>query len=175
MGLLDNPMVLIERMNGLMRAIRQEADDLIATDQLDTGLRTFLDEQELALHNGGIYFAKMFELNGARTPHDSLTGHEALVNSFHPDEFLGTEQPDWATLNLAHSVLLAREVLHGAAALTPMPVDVHVGIDLGGFGSYPSSTFRFYGRRSSDPWISDDLDDFHTQAVSILRLVGTDT
>ena len=44
MGLLDNPMVLIERMNGLMRAIRQEADDLIATDQLDPMLQTFLDE-----------------------------------------------------------------------------------------------------------------------------------
>ena len=68
MGLLDNPMVLIEKMNGLMRAIRQEADDLIATDQLDPMLQTFLDEQGLALHNGGIYFAKMYKLNGDRTP-----------------------------------------------------------------------------------------------------------
>jgi len=164
--------VLIERMNGLMRAIRRTADDLIATDQLDPGLRTFLDEQDLALHNGGIYFAKMYELNGDRTPHDSLTGHEALVNSFHPDEFLGTEQPDWATLNLAQSVLLAREVLHQAGALTTIPVDVVVGIDLGGFGPYPSSKFRFYGRRSSDQWISDDLDDIHIQGVSVLRLAA---
>ena len=39
MGLPDNSMVLVERMNGLMRAIRREADDLIATDQLDPGLR----------------------------------------------------------------------------------------------------------------------------------------
>jgi len=104
-----------------------------------------------------------------------VTSHEALVNSFHPDEFLGTEHPDWATLNLARSVLLAGKVLLRAAALTPMPVDVAVGIDLGGFGSYPSSTFRFYGRRSRDQWISDDLDDIYTEAVSILRLAGTDT
>jgi hypothetical protein len=34
--------------------------------------------------------------------------------------------------------------------------------------SYPSSTFRFVGRRAGEPWMSEDLDGV-TQAVLILR------
>lgn len=162
--------VIVERMNGLMREIRREADDIIAAGRLDPRLQAFADDQGLVVPDGGIYFAGLLRLNGDRTPRHSPTGHEALVNSFHPDEMLGTQQPDWATVNLAHSVLLAREILRRAATLTPMPVDVVVGIDLGGFGSYPSSTFRFFGRRADDRWIADDLDDVHAQAVGVYRL-----
>lgn len=161
-------------MNGLMREIRREADDIIAVGRLDSGVQAFADDQGLVVHDGGIYFAGLHRLNGDRTPRHSQTGHEALVNSFHPDEILGTQQPDWATVNLAHCVLLARQILTRPAALTPIPVDVLVGIDLGGFGSYPSSTFRFYGRRTGDQWITRDLDDVHGQAVGVYRLAAPD-
>jgi len=162
--------VLVEHMNGLMRVIRREAAEIIAADRLEPGLQTFLDNQGLTVQNGGIYFADMLARNGARTPRNSLTGHEALVNKFHPDEFLGTEQPDWACVNLAHCVLFARQVLTRLAALTPMPVEVVVGIDLGGFGSFPSSTLRFYGRRPDDLWLRGDVDDMYEQAVGVYRL-----
>lgn len=167
----QNATVITEHMNGLMREIRREAADLIDAGRLDPGLQAFLDDQGLVVRDGGrLYFAGLLRLNGDRSPYSSLTGRESWVSSFHPDQFLGTEQPDWATVNLAHSVLLARQVLTRVAALTPMPVDVLVGIDLGGFGSYPSSTFRFYGRRPDDRWLSDDLDEYRQEAVGIYRL-----
>ncbi len=161
-------------MNGLMLAIRREAEDIIAADRLDPGLQAFIDDQGIVSRNGGVYFAGMLAANGDRSPYTEATGHEAWVNKFHPDEFLGIEQPDWATVNLAHSVLLARQVLTRAAGLTPMPIDVLVSIDLGGFGGYPSSTFRFYGRRADDRWMGDDLSEVYAVAVAILRLPGSE-
>jgi hypothetical protein len=160
--------VLLELMNPAMREIRQEAEALIAVGELTSGLQELIDAG-LTQTDGGVYFTK-FVAGNSHMDQTSLgqTGHEALVNKLHLEDYLDTDPPDWATRCVAQGVLLGRQVLTRAAKLTPMPIDVVLSADLGGVNSYPSATFRFYGHRPDDRWTTDDVDRFR-QPVAILR------
>lgn len=63
-----NAGVLDETMNSLMRAIRREAQDIIAASRLDPRMQAFLDHQGLTMRGGGIYFTELLARNGPRVP-----------------------------------------------------------------------------------------------------------
>lgn len=61
---------------------------------------------------GGVYFTKFVAAN-THIDRASLgrTGHEALVNKLHLEDYLDTDPPDWATRCIAQGFLLGRQVL----------------------------------------------------------------
>lgn len=159
-----------------MRSIRAEADALIAAGELHPDLVALLDGG-VTVAAGGVFFARELEINGRlRTVDLDRTGQEALINKLHLDDLVDVDSPDWAATCVAGGVLLAARVFEAAAAVTTLSIDAVVSVDSGGprrvgdavVDSYPSSTFRFFGRRAGEPWISEDLDGF-TEAMLLLR------
>jgi hypothetical protein len=81
---------LLALMNPAMREIRQEAEALIAVGELTSGLQELIDAG-LTLTDGGVYFTK-FVAGNSHMDQTSLggTGHEALVNKLHLEDYLDT-------------------------------------------------------------------------------------
>ena len=168
---------MLESMNGPMRSIRAEAETLIAVGQLHAYLSELLDAGLTAV-DGGVFFTRELRSNGhLKTGDTDLTGQEALINKLHLDDLVDVDSAGWSAICVAQGVLLAERVFDIAAAMTPLPIDVVVSVDLGGprkvgdaiIESYPSSTFRFFVHREGQPWISkNDLDGF-TEPVALLQ------
>ena len=147
--------MVVESMNEPMRSIRAQAQPLIAAGALDESLSALL-HAGFSVAGDGVFFTRELELNGhLRTAGLDLTGEEALINRLHLDDLVDTGKAGWAVDCLVQGVLLAGRVFEAVAALTSLPIDVVVSVDLGGrreggdqvIESYPSSTFRFFGHR----------------------------
>jgi hypothetical protein len=149
--------MMVEMLSDPMRALRRDAEPIVAAGRLDAQLQDLLDEG-LILDNGGLYFARWLATRGRTSPYTDLTGLESWVNSFHLDhEYFDTAQPDWAVQCVGHGILLAQAVLTRAAELTHQPIDVLLTVDFGGGDFFPGSTFRFYGHRQHNLWVNDDI------------------
>ena len=159
-----------------MRPIRAVADALIAAEELHPDLAALLDDG-VTVADSGVFFTRELGINGRLQTADlDPTGQEALINKLHLDDLVDVDSPEWAATCVAWGVLLAARVFEAAAAITTLSIDAVVSVDPGGtrrlggavVDSYPSSTFRFFGRRAGKPWISEDLDEY-TEAMILLR------
>ena len=162
-----------------MTALRRAAEPIVAADRLDGRLRALLDDGP-AVERECLFSARYATRRIATSPYRDPTGLESWVNSFHLDDYFRPDNPDWAVSCVGQGVLLARELLLRAAILTPTPLDVLLTVDFGGIEivgseeleSFPSSTFRFYGRRPDDLWIGDeDVRDWDGPGA-VLRIDG---
>lgn len=164
-------------MNKPMRSVWAVAEPLVAGGELHVDLQGLLDAG-LTVVDGGLFFTRELQA----TPHlrkdeTDLTGQEAVINKLHLDHLVDIELPGWEVGCLVQGVLLAGRVLDAALALSALPVDVVITVDLGGpknvggelVETFPSSTFRFLLHRESETWVSaDDLDRF-AEPVAVLR------
>jgi hypothetical protein len=99
-----------------------------------------------------------------------LTGFEAFVNKIHLDVVVNRRRQGWQARCVAQGMLLAHEVAVRAAPLAKVPLEIAITVDDGEPGfSYPSSTFRFYGRRG-DEWLPEHLSEF---GQPVARIVTT--
>lgn len=157
---------MIELLSEPMAALRRAAKPIVAGGRLDTMLRDLLDDG-LTVDDRCLFLTR-YTRNIATSPYRDPTGLESWVNSFHLDDYFPPSdppgEPDWAVTCVGQGMLLARELLDRAASITPTPIDVLLDVNFGGMEVirsmevrwYPSSTFRFYGRRPDNHWIRDE-------------------
>jgi hypothetical protein len=122
---------------------------------------------EAALSGGVVEFGPYLLLSSEAerletppSPSPDATGVEAFLSHIHPDE------SGWSALECAETAIVAldrlREAIVGYAGSGPVRIVVSVG-----FHDIPSSSLRFYRRRSGESWITDDLDSYETETILV--------
>lgn len=93
-------------------------------------------------------------------PDPDETGVEARLNHVHPDK------PGWGAIECAEAAMTALALLRTKILDYPRSGMVQVVLSVG-FHDIPSSSLRFYRRRTGQRWVVDDLDSYRSEAILV--------
>ncbi|TBN55429.1 hypothetical protein EYE40_14570 [Glaciihabitans arcticus] len=144
-------------------------------------LRTLL-RQGISRESGGLFFGSHLRANRHLLSPSDIVGSEALINSFHIEDFvsakLGVGSDAWARQCVGLAVQFGRDVLEMAANAFPQPIRIAITLDQGTQlfpgdeeGSVPSCTLRFWGIRPGVPEYFAEPSAYDTEPFLLLSRV----